>query len=395
MGKHEDIKKKRPAPKKAPPKKNNAIENAEETISLDIYSSSSMMAPKKKGRYKKNGKKKWAWWIKALIAFGITISIIFGLFFAAKYYIFSIMDYKQESVDENNLGINSQNSQSHVTNIALFGIDTREEGGAKGLSDSIMILSINKKTRQIKLISILRDTIVEIEGYGKRKINEAYSRGGYELAIKTLNQNFNLDIRDFVTVNFERMELLVDLVGGVVIDVTENELALMNPLIEEQAAITGREPEYLEKAGTQQLTGMQAVAWARIRKTSTSSGERDDFGRTDRQREVLTQLFKKARSLGLGDMKRLLEKFSPSLISSLEKEEIWDLLTWALGGTALENARIPIDYSWRIKDLPSGVPSSGLYFDREFAREIIRAYIYEGKSFEAYIEENGISYNPW
>ena len=144
------------------------------------------------------------------------------------------------------------------------------------------------------------------------------------------------------------------------------------------------------------IRNSQAVAWARIRKTSTSDGQRDDFGRTDRQREVLTKLFNSASGMGLSKMFNLLEQFSPSLESSLTKDEIWDLLEWAvMGSPSLENARMPIDYSWRIKDIPAGVPSTGLYFDREFAREILRSYIYEDITFEKYIEENGISYNPW
>ena len=313
MGKHEEIKKgKSRTPKEAPAQ-------AEQEIMLDIYSSST---PKKKGRYKKNGKKKWPWWVKSLIAFGVTLSIIFGAFFGLKAYIFSLMDYQQRELDENNLDANNQNSQSHIINIALFGVDTREENSMKGLSDSIMVLSVNKQTRKIKIISILRDTIVDIDGK-KGKVNGAYSLGGYELAIRTLNRNFNLDIKDFVTVNFERMAQLVDLVGGVYIEVNDGELALINPLIEEQAAITGETPQYVEKSGYQKLTGMQAVAWARIRKTSTSDGQRDDFGRTDRQREVLTKLFNSASGLGLSKMFNLLEQFSPSLESSLTKDEIW------------------------------------------------------------------------
>lgn len=390
MGKHEEIRQKKPKPEKKDSKKFNNPQSAEGAeVSLDIYSST-----KKKGRYKKNGKKKWPWWVKCLISFGVTLAIIFGAFFGLKAYIYSLLNYQHQDIDEQNVGVNTQNSQSHIVNIALFGVDTRKENSVEGLSDSIMILSINKSSRQIKLISILRDTIVDIDGR-KAKINSAYSTGGPECAVRTLNRNFNLDIRDFVTVNFERMAQLVDLVGGVNIEVNDGELALINPLIEEQAAITGDKPQYVKNSGYQTLTGMQAVAWARIRKTSTSDGERDDFGRTDRQREVLTQLFNRASGLGLSGMIDLVEEFSPSLVSSLTKDEIWDHLEWAVGGTSLQNARMPIDYSWRIKDIPAGVPSTGLYFDREFARDILKAYIYDGVSFEDYIEEYGISYNPW
>lgn len=395
MGKHEE--KSRQATKSSKKVNKKSAEQSAfpviEEESIDIYSSSKTFD--KKG--KKGKKKKMKAWKKALIAFTATLLslsiLLAGAYvFITEYYL----RYIYVDLDETNLGVNSENSQKHVINIALFGVDTRDGESMEGLSDSIMVLSVNKKTKKMKLVSFLRDSVVEVDGK-LRKINSAYSRGGYELAIKTLNENFNLDISEFATVNFGAMADLVDMVGGVEIEVTQGEINDkvygINALIKEQADIKGAEPIYVKEPGVQKLNGIQAVAWARIRKSATADGERDDFGRTDRQREVLNQLFKKATNMSFPKLLSLVRQFTPHVTTSLSESEIIDLLP-LISGASLTSERIPKDYSWRIQGYNSGV-SAGLYYDREFAREILRSFLYEGITFDEYIEQNGITYVPW
>ena len=387
MGKHEEEKQKKSPKKKAAPEM-----PIEETESLDIYSSSKSSKTAKKGK-----KKRMKAWKKALIAFTATLLSLAIL--ATGAYIFLteyFLRFVHVDLDKENLGVNNEHSQKHIINVALFGVDTRNGESMEGLSDSIMVLSINKKTHQLKLVSFLRDSVVDVDGQ-LRKINTAYSRGGYELAIKTLNENFALDITEFATVNFGAMAELVDLVGGVEIEVTQGEINDkvygINALIKEQSDIKGVDPVYVKEPGLQKLNGIQAVAWARIRKSATSTGERDDFGRTDRQREVLNQLFKKATKMSFTKLLTLVREFTPHVTTSLNESKIMDLLP-LVKGASLTSERIPKDYSWRITNYQTGV-SSGLYYDRDFAQRILRAFLYEGIPFDQYIEENGITYVPW
>ncbi len=155
-----------------------------------------------------------------------------------------------------------------------------------------MIATVDKRHNKIKLASVMRDSYVPIDGYGKNKLNSAYFYGGPELAIKTLNQTFGLDISDYVTVNFSEMAAIVDAVGGVEIDISEAERKDANHNMIEQAAMDGSQVDTIQKAGLQTLSGMQAVGYARIRHVGNA-----DFERTQRQRNVMQAIFKKGKEI--------------------------------------------------------------------------------------------------
>ena len=168
-----------------------------------------------------------------------------------------LKDYNHVDITDSDedLGISEEipvDNGQDITNIALFGVDGRNTGNA-GNSDAMMIISIDKLHSKIKVISIMRDTLVKVPDHGITKITEAYGMGGAVLAIKTLNQNFNLNIRDYATVNFEGMAKIVDAVGGVEIDVSEDEVINANGSINEQAFVLGIEPTFIEHAGLQTL----------------------------------------------------------------------------------------------------------------------------------------------
>lgn len=282
-----------------------------------------------------------------------------------------------------------------ITNIALFGIDARKED-FKGLSDSIMIITIDAEHNDIKLTSILRDSLVEVEGHGYQKINAAYQLGGAELAIKTLNQTFQLNIRDYATVDFVSMADIIDFVGGIEAELTPAEVRNANIHIRSMHAERGTALDYLEEAGEQRLNGIQAVAFARIRKVATITGTVDDAGRTERQRLVMAQLFEKARKTEISKYPAMIRSLLPCMETSLTYTEIFKLAGLLTNeGLTLKEGRIPtneamIAYGMNVKGL-----GSCKYYNLDYAAKMLNAFIYEDVTFEEYMEENGVDLTPW
>lgn len=171
----------------------------------------------------KKTKKKSSFKKKFLISFSLTcifILSIAGGIFAYSYGLLYKID--QVELDKDDLSANSYVSDNNIKNIALFGVDSSD--GGYGRSDSILILTIDKINNELKLSSIMRDSYVYIPGYGNDKITHAYAYGGPQLAIKTLNENFNLDIEDFATVDFESFPKIIDALGGIDINITQEEI---------------------------------------------------------------------------------------------------------------------------------------------------------------------------
>ncbi len=235
----------------------------------------------------------------------------------------------EDEVIKSNLG------NDDIVNIALFGVDQRE-GETAFRSDAIMILSMDKQGGQLKLSSIMRDSLVEIEGYGQTKITKAYYFGGPTLAVKTLNQNFNLNIKEYATVNFQQMAQIIDSVGGVEIDISEAERQNANNSIREQTEVAGLSPDYIQSSGLQTLNGTQAVAYARIRYVGNA-----DFERTSRQREVLRKVFEKALTLNPLQYPEFARKFLPMVETSLDMGDILSLADILLKKPTLEDVRFP------------------------------------------------------
>lgn len=236
---------------------------------------------------------------------------------------------ERTNIDNSNLGINSDidNQYDDVKNIALFGIDSTEDSGR---SDSIMILTINNKDNKLKITSLMRDSYVSIDGHGKDKLNHAYAFGGPELAVKTINKNFNLNISDFVTVNFSSLPKLIDAVGGVEIDVDGEELKFINNYINDLNFKNKTNYATINKTGLQHLNGTQAMAYCRIRYTSGG-----DYKRSDRHREVLENLIQKSTSISVLKYPELLSELLPMLKTSLSSGEI---MNYGVQGVKLVNS---------------------------------------------------------
>lgn len=355
----------------------------------DVFSSSGK--PKNLEKKKKKKKKSRV----GLIILSLVLVVVLAVG-GLGFYTLGGLEYSKFPLDEDNLAVNTTHSESEVKNIALFGLDSRqnvevgedEENRLTGLSDSIMVLSVNKSKNEIKLISIMRDSAVQVDGKW-RKINSAYSKGGAELAVKTINESFDLDITDYATVNFFGLAKVIDAVGGVEVEVTQAEIDNknfgVNAQIREQAGIMGIEPKLVTEPGVQILDGNQAVAWARIRKEKTAAGERDDYGRTARQRTVLNQLLSRAKSSSVFKYRKLLDALMPCIETSLDMNELIPVGMAVILGEGIEQARIPHDnYTQSGKNLVAG----GVHYDLETAADMMHKFIYEGKTFDQYAEED-------
>lgn len=338
--------------------------------------------------------------LAVLVAIGAVVSVYFD--FKQEYN-----DRYTEITDQEIVDIKPIDDK--IINIALFGIDSRSESYS-GNSDSIMILSVNTGTGDIKLVSVMRDSLVNMvkQSNGKtpnpNKINSAYARGGATYAIKVLNENFGLDIQKAITVNFFGMAEIIDAVGGVEINVLEREMNVKNGLngnIREQAKKVGKEPTPVTKPGLQTLNGMQAVAWARIRSVSNEQGTANDYGRTDRQRVVMEKLLEKVLAMDMNWSE--FYNFAKKLLAYMKIEGVgFDFDTAASIAFkvlskkgSFEQTRIPQTKYVINDDFRPKYAGSCVYYDLGYASKMLHALLYEGISNEDYMKTNGVEKNKW
>lgn len=227
------------------------------------------------------------------------------------------------------------------TNVALFGVDSRDGNLEEGnRTDCIIVASLNNETKEIRMVSVYRDTLLDLSDGTFKKCNAAYSYGGPVMAINMLNKNLDLDIQDYITVDFGAIADAIDLLGGVEIEVTEAELPYINKFIPETAASAGKEPHYLEHAGLQLLDGTQATTYARIR--STAGG---DFTRTERQRTVIEKMVEKAKHADLLTINSIINKVFPQISTSFTLKEILNYASAYSQYKLTENMGFPVDKS--------------------------------------------------
>ena len=228
-----------------------------------------------------------------------------------------------------------------VYNVLLVGVDTTKDNYV-GNSDSMILVSINYRQHKISMISLMRDTYVHIPNVGYRKLNAAYPNGGGPLLIEAVEENFKININRYVTVDFGNMIQIVDEIGTIQITFTEKEAENANKSIKQQCKILGlKYKDYkLPGGGTYQCNGMQAVAYARIRKVGNS-----DYQRTERQREVLMKLLEKVKKMSIEDLDRLATRLLPMLTHNIPEDEFWGLMgkTATLLTYNIEQDRIPYD----------------------------------------------------
>ncbi len=275
---------------------------------------------------------------KKLKIFGVIIAIILIIVIILIVLAYGYLNSKLGKLqvehitnDLNELGISEANQESDMSqyrNIAILGLDSRYDTYDPDYrTDCIMVASINKVTNEVQLYSIYRDTYVQMELDGETvfdKINHAYYNG-VENTLKTINENLDLNITEYVMADFTAIADLVDSVGGIDIDIDNEEIEYINDYIKDVTKVTGKEAENITKTGLNHLNGVQAMSYCRIRYTTGL-----DYKRTERMREVLGKVAEKIKAMDLGQINNLLDDFLPKIKTNLTANDIKSLIPMAL-----------------------------------------------------------------
>ena len=261
-----------------------------------------------------------------LIVLGIEVACLILLLVILYFWgIISKMDFNPFDWDQagiNDLDDDTLNTLDGYTNIALFGLDNRTTGDYdSGRSDVIMVASINNETKEVKLLSVYRDTYLRVAEDKYRKANNAYAIGGVEGAVQLLNTNFDLNITEYACVDWAAMIEAIDALGGIEIEVNSAEVPQINKCIKEMNAVLGTNSPYLENEGRLLLDGVQATGYARVRKTKG-----DDFKRSSRQRIVLEAMLNKAKKADVGTLIEICNVVFDDISTSLTLTEILGLV---------------------------------------------------------------------
>lgn len=233
---------------------------------------------------------------------------------------FNSFSKEQAGINED-LTAESMKYLEGYTNIALFGLDSRDSGSySSGQSDTIMIASINNETKEVKIVSVYRDTFLNTGNDVYTKANAAYAKGGVEQAIQMLNTNLDLNITEYVCVDFVALVEVIDALGGIEIDLTQQEAEIINTMLFELEDIMNEKYDLVWFGGYQTLTGAQATSYARIRSTAG-----DDFKRSSRQRIVLEAMLNKAKEADVSTLMNICEVAFDDISTSLSLTELMDL----------------------------------------------------------------------
>lgn len=305
------------------------------------------------GKEKKKSKKSRKALKIVLIVILVLVVIIAAVFAAGYTYIYSMLEeMNQETINLNEVSIDDAvaDELSDYRNIALFGIDSREDDYGRGnRSDCIIIASVNKKTNEVKLVSVYRDTYLLLTGRSLDKVTHAYSYGGAELAVSTLNANLDLNIEEYVTVNFDAVVDAVDALGGIRMEITSDEVKYINNYIDENNRVTGHNSSHITTAGTYNLDGVQALAYSRIRYTAGG-----DYKRTERMREVLEAMLNKAKTLSVSELINFVNIMLPKISTNISSNDIIGL------APALLNLNISESNGW--PEETQGATIGGVYY---------------------------------
>lgn len=271
----------------------------------------------------------------------LALELIFLLILAAVLFVvIKLSKIEKNELNMENVAVNedisaeSQEIMSNYKTIALFGLDNRSNGNlSKGRSDVIMLATINNNTHDVKLVSVYRDSYLDIGNNSFQKCNAAYAKGGPEQAVSMLNTNLDLAISDYVTVDFNSIIECIDLLGGVEMTITDDEANLMIGYIKELNGLTGNNSKAPASGGTYNLDGVQACAFARIR-----YGGGDDYKRTERQRAVISAMVQKAQKSSLKTMNSLINQVFGDIETSFSNTDLIALASkifqYSLGETA-------------------------------------------------------------
>jgi len=331
-------------------------DNKEQNINEEEYKYGAYERKLERAEYKiKKKNKGLKIFLRVLI---VIIVIILGIAIAGYSFVHSkLSKMKTEYIDKTAIGISEEakDSLKGYRNIALLGIDSRaDDYGTGNRSDCIIIASINEKTKEVKLLSVYRDTYVYVTENGNKKLDKithAYSYGGAQNTLKSLNEALDLNITEYVTVNFDAVIAAVNALNGVEIDITSEELKYINDYIDATSQSSGIKSSHLSKAGRQTVDGVQAVAYSRIRYTAGG-----DYKRTERMRTVVTAMAKKAKTLNIGQLNKLADEILPRVSKNIENNDIIALIPSALSFDITESLGWPYNVKGITTTAWYGVP---------------------------------------
>lgn len=348
------------------------------------------MANNKNSRKRRKKKKS-----KKLLLFVFEVLLLAILLLAA-YFVSMMNRIKYENLDASEAGINSDLDENTIlslegyTNIALFGLDNRSSNNYDtGNSDVIMIASINNKTKDIKLVSLYRDTYLSIGNGSYHKSNAAYAHGGAKQAVQMLNSNLDLDIKEYVCVDWAAMVKVIDDLGGLDLEITEGEMNQINKYKHDIDKVTGKSTPSVTQYGLVHLDGTQATTYARIRKLAG-----DDFKRASRQRIVLQAIMEKAKKADFATLTNICNSVIDDISTSLSITQIlalaknvgsysiksttgfpFELTTEKLSGSG--DTVIPADLATNVKELHKYMFDDDAYVLSSTVQTISDAIVYK------------------
>lgn len=303
-------------------------------------------------RKKKSKKKKIA-----LSIVGIILSIIFAVLI---YTYLLISKINNVELNKNNLGISKdvENLNTEIKNIALFGVDSEKNSSR---ADIIIILTVDELHGKTKLTSIMKDSYVNIPDKGMDKINKAYEYGGAELAIKTINENFGLNIKDFLTIDFKGFQAIIDGLGGVQIKILEEEFKYINGL---------------SSGGVKNLTGAQAFDYLKIK--NTENAENEDLQRNQRERKTIEALYEVYKYTPITKYPKIVRDFLPYVTTNISVRE---MITIGKTISSTVNKGVKQDEFPRTSEVEKVEKNNSTYliYDLEKAKQEMRESIFENK----------------
>ena len=274
-------------------------------------------------RRKKRRKKKKS---RKIVLFVFEI-LLLAILLVAAYFIGMVNRVKYENMSETEAGINDDLSKDTLEslegypNIAVFGLDNRSANNyQEGNSDVVMIASIDNKTKNVKLVSVYRDTFLSVGGGTYFKCNNAYARGGAKQAVQMLNSNLDLDIKEYVCVDWAAVVEVIDDLGGLDLNITQGEMNQINKYKKDVDGVTGKNTPNVTQYGLVHLDGTQATTYARIRKLSG-----DDFKRASRQRIVLQAMLEKAKKANPATLVKICNSVVDDISTTLSLDQMVSL----------------------------------------------------------------------
>ena len=308
----------------------------------------------------KKKKKKMRTWQKALLFFG---EILLLLVVVVVWYIVDKFDRLEiQEIDRDAIVIAQEVRDNEVLkgyiNILLLGTDARDntieamKKTGMGNTDAIIVASINKDTKEVKLVSIYRDTLLLVPA-GKefpdtyRKATEAFFYSGIESTISMVNLNLDLNIEQYVMVNFDALIRIVDAIGGIDLEIDDNELYWLNEYLRDTGLNTGRTYETVPHSGNVHLDGIQATAYCRIRYDANL-----DYGRAERQRKVIALIFEKAKTMSLSQLTSAINGVLDNVVTNITPGEIINMASWVFDYSLTGQVGFPFEKFGSMKAVP-------------------------------------------